>query len=390
MIALKLAFRNLIGAGLRTWLTVIVLSMSYVVIIWNQGLLEGWNRQVRRDTIAWEIGGGQIWHKDYDRYDPFTLSDSHRAVPEAFKERISNKTMAPILVTQATIYPGGRIRSVLLKGIDPGQTILRIPSHELDRNTDEIPALIGSRTARSNNLKAGDSLTIRWRNVHGTFDAAEAIIAGVFQTNVPTVDSGQIWLPLERLRAMMEMPNEATLFVLEKGVKDVPKADGWAFQGYDVLLAEIDRIVKRKTIGGSIMYGFLLLLALLAIFDTQVLAVFRRQKEIGTHIALGMTRAQVVGLFTLEGAMHGVLAVIVAAVYGIPFLSFQAVRGFAVPQTSEDYGLAVAERIFPTYGAGLVIATVLIVLVSTTLVSYFPARRITRMKPTDALKGRIR
>ena len=58
------------------------------------------------------------------------------------------------------------------------------------------------------------------------------------------------------------------------------------------------------------LWAILLMLAMLAVFDTQVLSIFRRQKEIGTYIALGMTRKQVVTLFTLEGAMHAVLAAI--------------------------------------------------------------------------------
>ena len=81
MITFKLALRNLIGAGLRTWLNAIVLSMSYVLIIWQQGFLEGWNRQATRDTIAWEIGGGQYWHEAYDPFDPFTINDSHSLLP---------------------------------------------------------------------------------------------------------------------------------------------------------------------------------------------------------------------------------------------------------------------------------------------------------------------
>jgi predicted lysophospholipase L1 biosynthesis ABC-type transport system permease subunit len=51
---------------------------------------------------------------------------------------------------------------------------------------------------------------------------------------------------------------------------------------------------------------------MLAIFDTQVLSVFRRQKEIGTYIALGYTRKEVVTLFTVEGSMHAVLAALLA------------------------------------------------------------------------------
>ena len=59
MIIPKLALRNLLGARLRTLLNVVVLSLAFVVIIWNKGILNGWDQQARRDTIEWQIGGGQ-------------------------------------------------------------------------------------------------------------------------------------------------------------------------------------------------------------------------------------------------------------------------------------------------------------------------------------------
>ena len=82
MIIPKLAYRNLIGAGLRTWLNVIVLSFSFVVIIWHKGFLEGWNQEARRDMINWEIGGGVYWHTGYDPYDMFSLEDGHGKLNE--------------------------------------------------------------------------------------------------------------------------------------------------------------------------------------------------------------------------------------------------------------------------------------------------------------------
>ena len=48
MLIFKLAYRNLAGAGLRTWLNAFVLSLAYVIIIWHSGILEGWNREARR------------------------------------------------------------------------------------------------------------------------------------------------------------------------------------------------------------------------------------------------------------------------------------------------------------------------------------------------------
>jgi putative ABC transport system permease protein len=62
MLSLKLAFKNLLGAGLRTWLNVLALSFAFVLIIFYNGMIDGWNRQSRRDTQAWETGKGQFWH----------------------------------------------------------------------------------------------------------------------------------------------------------------------------------------------------------------------------------------------------------------------------------------------------------------------------------------
>lgn len=389
MIALKLAFRNLMGAGLRTWLNVVVLSFSYVVIIWQQGFLQGWNREARQDMIAWEIGGGVYWHEAYDPYDPFTLTDSHGPIPGPLRESIQKGILTPILFSQATFYPEGRIQSVLLKGIDQDQTVLSIPSHQLKENVEEIPALIGAGMASNNKLKKGDFVTIRWRDVNGTFDAAEAKIVGIFKTNVPTVDKGQLWIPLERLRSMMGMPGEATILIADPKQPIIKDVAGWEFKGYDVLLAELDQVIKMKSIGGSVFFIILLALAMLAIFDTQILSIFRRQKEIGTHMAMGMTRGQVIRMFTIEGAMHGLLAILVAAIYGIPLLYLSALKGFPMPEGTDEYGMAIAEKIFPTYGAGLVLGTVLIVLFTVTIVSFIPTRKIAKMKPTDAIRGKM-
>jgi ABC-type lipoprotein release transport system permease subunit len=383
--SLKLAIRNLLGAGLRTWLNVIVLSFSYVVIIWYNGLMDGWNEQAKHDMINWEIGHGQFWHQEYDPYDPFTIEDSHEKIPS---DMASNE-IAPVLITQATIYPDGRMQSVLMKGIDPDQSILEMPTSDLKKDIDELPAIIGTRMATNNKLNVGDYITVRWRDANGTFDATEAQIVGIFKTNVPTLDFAQIWVPLDRLQGMLQMEGEASIIITGNYEIGQKSYEGWVFNNQASLLSEIEEIVQSKKVGASIMYVILLLLALLAIFDTQVLSVFRRQKEIGTYIALGMTRGEVVSLFTIEGAMHAIFATGVAAIYGIPLLAWQANKGYALTPGSDKYGLAIAERIFPEYSLYLIVSTVFIILIAATIVSYLPSRKIARMRPTDALKGKI-
>jgi len=389
MLALKLALRNLLGAGLRTWLNVIVLSFSFIIIIWTKGLLEGWDRQAKNDMIEWEVGQGQLWHKNYDPYDPFTLNDSHGILPEPYGEAAEQHMLVPVLITQGTIYPQGRMQSVLIKGIPPGQQALKLPTALLNSSDGDIPAIIGKSMSESTGLKEGDYVTVRWRDRNGTFDATEVRIAGIFETTVPSVDVGQLWLPLENLQTMMLMPGEATLLVRGNTPEDLPADEGWIVKEQKALLSDIEDIIKAKGMIGVIIWGILLMMAMLAVFDTQVLSIFRRQKEIGTYIALGMTRRQVVGLFTTEGALHSVLAAVVGALYGIPLLTMQAIKGISIPVSSSDFGIAMAEKLYPVYSLSLIAGTVLIVMIVTTIVSYWPSRKIAKLNPTDALRGRM-
>jgi len=387
--AIRLAIRNLLGAGLRTWLNVIVLSFSFVVIIWHKGLLDGWDNQARNDMISWEIGGGQLWNERYDPYDPFTLEDSHGEISTGLTSLVQQGDLTPVLITQGTLYPNGRMQSILIKGVDPAQKILALPSGKLDTSSYAIPAIIGSSMASSTRLKKGDIVSLRWRDKNNAFDAAEIEIVDVFNTNVPTVDGGQIWIPLEELRKMILLPGEATFLVMKDQKVKLPEEKGWIIKDQSFLLSDLENIIKAKTTGGAILWTILLLLAMLAIFDTQVLSIFRRQKEIGTYVALGMTRGQVVTLFTVEGAMHSVLAALLGATYGIPLLALQATKGISFPVKSGDYGISMSDTIYPVYSAGLVATTVLVILIVTTIVSYWPSRKIARMRPTDALRGKV-
>ncbi|MDW7679763.1 MAG: FtsX-like permease family protein [bacterium] len=385
----KLAFKNIYRAGLRTWLNVIALSFSFVAIIFLQGLYNGMNDQIEKATLDAQYGGGQYWQDDYDPYDPLTLEDAHAKIPDDLQKLIEQKKATPILIRQATIYPNNRFQNALLKGIDPGQTLLSIPTQVLISSDETIPALIGSRMAKSSGLKIGDYVTLRWRDANGTFDADEVKIVQIMNTDVSDIDNGQLWIPIEKMRKMMAMPDEATMIVLKKGSTFSERVNNWQYKDLEFLMQDLRALFLSKSIGGSIFYIILLLLAMLAIFDTQILSIFRRKKEMGTLMALGMTRSKLIQLFTLEGAMHAVLAAIVAAVYGIPLLGYVATTGYGLPEATDSYGFAMGDRIFPAFTAGLIIGTTLLVLIVTTIVSYLPTRKIAKLKPTDALRGKL-
>ncbi|MBK9290874.1 MAG: FtsX-like permease family protein [Bacteroidetes bacterium] len=385
--AVKLAIRNLLGAGLRTWLNVFVLSITYVLIIWMQGLMAGWDYQAKRDMADWQIGAGQYWHQAYDPFDPLTLTESHAPVPQVFMKDVEAGNLVPQLLTQATIYPQGRMLPVVLRGLPADQQVLKIPTHLFD--TSGFHVVIGGMLARTAGLSEGDVITLRWRDANGTFDAAEVTIAGIFHSNVPAAETAQIYMDLKKLQQMLGLPGEASILVFSGDHQAIDPPEGWVLRTFAWLTREVDEMIRTKTAGQSILFGVLLLLAMLAVFDTQVLSIFRRQREIGTYVALGYTKLQVVGLFTIEGTMYALLAALLSMAYGLPLLAWQAKAGWTLPVDAGDFGMSMAQTLYPVYSAGLVAATVLLVTITTAIVSYLPSRKIARMNPVDALKGKI-
>ncbi|MDY0075661.1 MAG: FtsX-like permease family protein [Bacteroidales bacterium] len=382
-LAFQLAYKNLMGAGLRTWLNAGVLSFAFVVIIFYNGLIDGWNEQAKIDGINWEWGNGHLLNENYDPYDAFSIEDGHGKLTADKQENLT-----PVLIRQAHIYPSGRMMPIRLKGIDSDQKILRLPTEILRQSKADFPVLIGKQMAESAKVKTGDEVLLRWRDKNGTYDAATVTIAGIFETTVPFVDGGQFWMAIDKLREITLLTNQTTYFIANEYYKPA-EVDGWKFENQKYLMREQTKLINSKKIGGSILYIVLMTLGLLAIFDTQVLSIFRRQKEIGTYIALGMTRWQVVRVFTAEGSMYSVFAVILGAVYGIPILWYLSKIGISFGTDGSEMGIIMAERMYPIYGLGLIFGTIVIVILSATVVSFLPARKIARMNPVEALKGKV-
>jgi len=385
----KLAYKNIMGAGLRTWLNIFILSLSYFVIIALQGFFMGWQEDASREMKNWDFAGGQYWQETYDPYDPFTLEDSHAAIPEDLQKLIEEGEAISILLSPATIYPEGRMRNIVLKGIAPDQSLIELPTKYLAAPDGEINCIIGSGFADNLNIKEGDYIVLRWRDKNGVYDARDIKVAHVFSTTVITVESNQIWISLQTLQEMLGLPDQATIITIKDEMYR-KEFSGWHYKDLDFLLIDLTNMIKAKTIGSSIMYFLMLFLAMLAIFDTQILSIFRRRKEMGTMMALGMTRPKIIQLFTLEGVLHAVLAILMGAVYGIPLLKHFEKVGMQIGMDAKEWGLSgLDDALYPVYGWKLVVGTIVLILITVTIVSFLPTRKIAKLKPTDALRGKM-
>ena len=385
----NIALKNLLGARLRTLLNVFVTAFSFFIILFMLGMYDGMLQHAKNVTIDTEIAGGAFWHPEYDPLDPMSYEDSHSNLPQDIQALVDEKKAFPVLVSQVSIYPGGRIMPAILKGIPPDQNIVNMPTEALlGINDGTIPVLIGKGMARDSKLKVGDSFTIRWMDADKTYDADEGTLIYIMDTENFKLDMGHIWVPLNIAQSMLEMKEEATYVTYAAGITNDINSKQWIHRDVNYLVQDMEAIIEADKPGAQIMFMILLVLAAMGIFNAQVLSIFRRGKEIGTLMALGMTRSRVVGLFTMEGGLNAVLATIMMIILFGPILWYFGVEGIPLPIDYSEMGLIIAKRLIPIYSIGLIVSTMSLVSIIVLIVSYIPSRKITHMKPTDALRGK--
>ena len=386
---IKIALKNLLGARLRTILNVFVTSFSFFVILLMSGMYDGMLQHAKNVTIDTEIAGGAYWHPNYDPLDPMSFEDAHSVIPNEIKMLVNQQKAFPVLVSQVSIYPGGRIMPAILKGIPPDQNIVNMPTQSLNGFDDgTIPVLIGKGMANYTKLNVGDSFTIRWLDVNSTYDADEGTVVYIMDSQNFKIDMGHIWIPLDITQSMLAMEDQATYVTYNKGLTEVNNKGEWINRDVNYLVQDMEAMIEADKPGAQIMFMILLALAAMGIFNAQVLSIFRRGREIGTLMALGMTRLRVVSLFTLEGGLNAILSVIATLIIFGPVLWYFGTSGIPLPIDYSEMGLIMAKRLIPVYSIGLILSTTILVSIIVLIVSYMPSRKISHMQPTDALRGK--
>ena len=383
----NIAWKNFSRQGIRAVLNVMVTAFAMIAVVFNISLYNGFQAQTTRNMIRTDVAGGHYQAPGFDILSPTVWEDHSQKIPAALIN-LPHSKKAEALVQQGQLFPNRRLYPVQLRGIDINQTLLDLPLDVLksysEKTGDIIPAVLGIKMAQKAHMKKGDTAVLKWRDRFGVVDARDLLVVDVVTMVNSRVDEGVLWLRLDHLRAMTQRFDEVSWVAVKEFQGPI---QGMEFQAVDELIADILNLIENDRRYAIIFWMILIFLSGIGVFNTQILNVFKRQKEIGTLMALGMTSAQVIGLFTLEGSMTAMLSVVVALILGtLLFAWFQSV-GLDISHLREST-IPVHENILLDIHTGEVISTLIIIVCITVFVSWLPVRKITRLDPSLALRGR--
>jgi ABC-type lipoprotein release transport system permease subunit len=383
----QIALKNFLRQGMRSFLNVLVTALAMVAVVFNLSLYNGFQDQAVRNMVSTDVARGHYRTTDFDLLAPMEWEDQTFKTPDALSG-LSSSDKAEVLVLQGQIFPNRRLFPVQLRGMEMQQTLLDIPLNKLEEWNapvdDVIPIIIGKQMAGKSHLHIGDGVVLRWRDRFGAVDALDAKVVDVVPLINPRIDEGVVWMRLDHLRQITQRAGEVSWVAVKEFQGAIASTE---FQVPEILLKDILELIRQDRKYAIIIWAILIFLAGISVFNTQFLNIFKRQREIGTLMAFGMPPSRVVRLFTVEGSLAALAAVIAALILGTIILGWFQSVGLDVSHLAESQ-IPIRENIYLKIEPLEVFLSMLVIVSIMILVAWFPVRKISKVNPTEALRGR--
>jgi putative ABC transport system permease protein len=397
-----LAFRNVARQRRRSLIGVLSVAFGVVCLILAAGFIEWVFWAMREGVIQSRIGHIQVVRPGYlqsGRAEPFAFLLPDSAPQREAIERFPGvKTVAPRLLFSGLASFGDSTISFIAEGISPererglGRYVLILDGQDLSAD-DPKGITLGQGLAANLGAKIGDKLVLVANTQTGGINAVDVTVRGVFATATKAFDDAALRVPLPLAQELLRVSGSHMWVILlddTDRTREIRSALAAQF-GKDRLefvpwydLADF----YNKTVGlfskqVGVMRLIIALIIVLSILNTQMMSVLERTSEIGTSMALGVTRAQTLRRFLLESLAIGLIGGLLGLVVGILLALLISAIGIPMPPPPGMARSFIGE-IRVTWP--LAADAVALALVTTLLAGIYPAWKASRMEIVDALR----
>ena len=412
-ISIKLALRNVCRNKIRTLITLAAIAFGSVSIIIAGGFFEDTFLRMREAAIHSHLGHIQIYFEGYNDHGASAPFDYLIEDPEEMIQQISAlehvKLVTPRISFSGMISTGDNTVSVFCEGINPeGELILNkvenvknaetgLAIQEGDNLTkeDQFEVILGRGVAKNLGAKPGDSLVLLTNTVGGSLNAFDMNVKGIFYTAAKEFDDRALRLPIEMAQNLIRTQGVQTLVVLLDRTENTEKTRDEVLRiiqkGKQPLELKIwkqlaDFYNKTVQLYGRqffILQLIILVIVVLSIFNTINMAIWERTREIGTIMAMGYRKNDILRLFLAEGFILGVLGGTAGVAIGVILAKIISFFGIPMPPPpGATIGWTALIKIVPD----LLISSMLISVAASLLSSFYPAYKASNLNITDALR----
>ena len=400
----RLALRNVFRAKARSGITMGALFFGVAMSLMLSAFVMGAGESLVTETIESRVGAIQVHRAGYfekrDR-QPLALNVPQDAELEKTLRSVPGvKAVTPRITFTGLMTNGSRGTIAVVTAVDPVTVAAVLPKVDLyvegqslkpgDRNGAHVAQELGHALG----LQTGVPLMLQAQGLRGRDNAQDLELRGFATGQNPLESKRTVTVPLSFAQSLLGMSGLATEYVI--AIDDVEQLDVTAKAlraalgpTYEVNTWEElrpglrdARLLQRAILGG-VSFVFLVI-ALFGVANTLLMSVLERTREIGTLLAVGMTRGRVAGLFMTEALVQAFIGASLGL--GVALVVVTAARASGGFEISMGAGQGVF-RVMPTLLPMVPVVVVAAAVIGSVLAALSPAMRAARMRPVEALSS---
>jgi ABC-type lipoprotein release transport system permease subunit len=407
-----MAWRNIWRNPRRTLLTLSAIAFACILLVFMLSFQFGSYDIMINSSVKINTGHLQIQAKGYNQNRKMRLVVSE---PEAVAQALTKipEVVAFTSRSRSFALASSRKRTygAMIVGIDPARearvstlkTIVRKGSYLPDRSDSQGlgQALVGRLLARNLNVGLGDEITILGQGRDGSVAATVVRVHGIYSSGMDAFDRSTIQIPLpdfQRVFAMGKAVHE--MVVLGETLADVTviknrigrilneneKTRSLVVLDWDQLMPGLKQAIHMDLVSGSFFYLILIMVVAFSILNTFLMAILERTHEFGVLMAMGTRPGRLTRLVLIESAGMTLVGVVAGILLGCMLTAYFQTAGIDMSGSSEilsQYGIP--SRLYPRLTLLSATAGPMVVLLITLAAALYPALKIRRLKPVEAM-----
>lgn len=300
------------------------------------------------------------------------------------------RAVVPVVSEQAILFRGALPTAVSITGVVPEEydKVIQIQDKLIGGkffglNTGQI--VIGIGVADDLSVQIGDKV----RLVNANSESVTFTVAGIFATGARMRDRSSAYIPLRDAQSLFGLSTAISAFYIKIGEiyqakrlavrlrQRVPfEVRSWMEDNENFLTA-----MQSQNVTTNIILLLTTIAAGLGIASILIMSVVSKMRELGILKAMGATRAQIIGVFTLQGVIISFLGACMGTAVGMGLANY--LTSFKRRDTLGRLVSVFSVEVKPS----VILTAFLIAMVVGLLAALYPAWRASRVNPIEVIRG---
>jgi ABC-type lipoprotein release transport system permease subunit len=293
---------------------------------------------------------------------------------------------------------------VMINAIDPDKEkeVSKIHQFIIDgdyfeKTARSAPILISKKLSTKLKAKIGSKIVLTIQHTSGELAYGLFRVSGIYKTSNNIYDEPNIFVKKEDLIALTgydpSMTSEIAILLdnteltntITNDLKNrYPGLSVLAWNELEPLLAGLSSMMDQM----SYLLLIIILIAMaFGIINTMMMAVLERTRELGMLMAVGMNKRKVFFMIMLETIFLSLVGTVAGIVISAVTIHYTGLNGINFSAWAEGYeAWGYSALVYPSLYLSFYIGMTVLVIITATISSIYPARKALRFNPAAALK----